>query len=69
MLPIDLTVPLGVGTPAWPTYEPLQIKYFNFIEGGYKISVIPLKCYPFVGKAFCTIHFAPFKGLDLFPVF
>ncbi len=25
---IDLTVPLGIGTPAWPTYEPLQDKYF-----------------------------------------
>src|SRR4030042_439872 len=26
---IDLTVPLGIGTPAWPTYEPLQMKYFK----------------------------------------
>jgi len=26
---IDLTIPLGVGTPAWPTYEPLQMKYFK----------------------------------------
>ncbi|MGB8645835.1 MAG: cyclase family protein [Anaerolineae bacterium] len=26
---IDLTIPLGVQTPAWPTYEPLQIKYFK----------------------------------------
>lgn len=26
---IDLTIPLGLGTPAWPTYEPLQIKYFK----------------------------------------
>jgi kynurenine formamidase len=26
---IDLTVPLGVATPPWPTYEPLQIKYFK----------------------------------------
>jgi kynurenine formamidase len=26
---IDLTVPLGVGTPPWPTYEPLQVKYFK----------------------------------------
>jgi kynurenine formamidase len=26
---IDLTIPLGVGTPAWPTYEPLQVKYFK----------------------------------------
>jgi arylformamidase len=24
---IDLTIPLGIGTPAWPTYEPLQVKY------------------------------------------
>ena len=24
---IDLTVPFGMGTPAWPTYEPLQVKY------------------------------------------
>ncbi len=29
MLPIDLSVPLGIGTPAWPTYEPLQMKYFK----------------------------------------
>ncbi len=29
MLPIDLTIPLGIGTPAWPTYEPLQMKYFK----------------------------------------
>jgi len=26
---LDLTIPLGVGTPPWPTYEPLQIKYFK----------------------------------------
>jgi kynurenine formamidase len=26
---IDLTVPLGIGTPPWPTYEPLQVKYFK----------------------------------------
>ena len=26
---IDLTLPLGIQTPAWPTYEPLQIKYFK----------------------------------------
>jgi len=26
---IDLTIPLGVATPAWPTYEPLQLKYFK----------------------------------------
>jgi len=26
---IDLTIPLGVGTPPWPTYEPLQLKYFK----------------------------------------
>ncbi len=24
---IDLTIPLGIQTPAWPTYEPLQVKY------------------------------------------
>jgi len=29
MLPIELSIPLGIGTPAWPTYEPLQIKYFK----------------------------------------
>jgi kynurenine formamidase len=29
MKTIDLTVPLGIGTPAWPTYEPLQVKYFK----------------------------------------
>lgn len=26
---IDLTIPLGIATPAWPTYEPLQMKYFK----------------------------------------
>jgi kynurenine formamidase len=26
---IDLTLPLGVATPPWPTYEPLQVKYFK----------------------------------------
>ncbi len=26
---IDLTIPLGIQTPPWPTYEPLQIKYFK----------------------------------------
>ncbi len=26
---IELTVPLGVQTPPWPTYEPLQVKYFK----------------------------------------
>lgn len=29
MKTIDLTIPLGIGTPAWPTYEPLQVKYFK----------------------------------------
>ena len=29
MKSIDLTIPLGIGTPPWPTYEPLQIKYFK----------------------------------------
>lgn len=26
---IDLTIPFGVGTPPWPTYIPLEIKYFK----------------------------------------
>src|SRR5512136_1340953 len=26
---IDLTISLGVATPTWPTYEPLQLKYFK----------------------------------------
>ena len=26
---IDLTMPLGVATPPWTTYEPLQLKYFK----------------------------------------
>ena len=26
---LDLTIPLGVATPPWPTYEPLNIKYFK----------------------------------------
>lgn len=28
MKPIDLTISLGIATPPWPTYEPLQVKYF-----------------------------------------
>jgi arylformamidase len=26
---IDLSIPIGIGTPPWPTYEPLQVKYFK----------------------------------------
>jgi arylformamidase len=26
---IDLTIPLSIATPPWPTYEPLQVKYFK----------------------------------------
>jgi arylformamidase len=26
---IDLTIPFGIGTPPWPTYEPLEVKYFK----------------------------------------
>ena len=26
---IDLTIPFGVGTPPWPTYIPLEVKYFK----------------------------------------
>jgi kynurenine formamidase len=26
---IDLTIPLGIATPAWPTYEPFQVKCFK----------------------------------------
>lgn len=26
---IDLTQPLSISTPPWPTYEPLQVKYFK----------------------------------------
>jgi kynurenine formamidase len=26
---IDLTIPLGIGTPPWPTYEPLRVNYFK----------------------------------------
>jgi arylformamidase len=26
---IDLTIPIGIATPPWPTYEPLQVKYFK----------------------------------------
>jgi arylformamidase len=26
---IDLTIPLGIQTPAWPTYIPLQVQYFK----------------------------------------
>lgn len=25
----DLSIPIGVNTPAWPTYEPLQVKFFK----------------------------------------
>lgn len=26
---VDLTGPIGIATPPWPTYEPLQSKYFK----------------------------------------
>jgi kynurenine formamidase len=26
---VDLTIPLGIATPPWPTYEPLVVKYFK----------------------------------------
>ena len=26
---VDLSIPLSIQTPAWPTYEPLQVKYFK----------------------------------------
>jgi hypothetical protein len=26
---VDLTIPIGIATPPWPTYEPLQLKYFK----------------------------------------
>ncbi len=29
MKAIDLTIPLGIGTPPWPTYIPLEVKYFK----------------------------------------
>lgn len=29
MKTIDLSIPLGIGTPPWPTYEPLEVKYFK----------------------------------------
>jgi kynurenine formamidase len=29
MKQIDLTIPLGIGTPPWPTYIPLQVQYFK----------------------------------------
>jgi len=25
----DLTIPIGINTPAWPTYEPLTMKFFK----------------------------------------
>ena len=25
----DLSIPIGISTPPWPTYEPLQVKYFK----------------------------------------
>lgn len=25
----DLSIPTGIGTPPWPTYEPLQVQYFK----------------------------------------
>lgn len=31
MKTIDLTIPLGIQTPAWPTYIPLEMKYFKRI--------------------------------------
>jgi arylformamidase len=29
MKAIDLTIPLSISTPPWPTYEPLEVKYFK----------------------------------------
>jgi arylformamidase len=26
---IDLSIPIGIGTPPWPTYVPLQVQYFK----------------------------------------
>jgi len=26
---VELSVPIGIATPPWPTYEPLQVKYFK----------------------------------------
>lgn len=26
---VDLSIPIGIATPPWPTYEPLQVKYFK----------------------------------------
>ena len=31
----DLTMPLSVHTPPWPSYMPLQIQYFKRIAGCY----------------------------------
>lgn len=25
----DLSIPIGINTPPWPTYEPLQMKFFK----------------------------------------
>jgi hypothetical protein len=41
---IDLTLPLGIATPPWPTYEPLQVKYFKRLA-------------PNGAKVFLTTHF------------
>ena len=36
---LDLSIPLGQATPPWPTYEPLQVKYFKRIApNGAKIG-------------------------------
>ena len=53
---IDLTIPLGIGTPPWPTYEPLQVKYFKRLApNGAKI---PLGTHLLRGRLACVMLFS-----------
>ena len=47
---IDLTVPLGVATPPWPTYEPLQIKYFKIRAIKLIVYIYPIRNFRYIKK-------------------
>jgi hypothetical protein len=70
---LDLTIPLGIGTPPWPTYEPLQVKYFKRLapnganglivttrDGGARVEPKCLVSDALVGIVAATIY----QGLD-----
>jgi kynurenine formamidase len=44
---VDLTIPIGIATPPWPTYEPLQVKHFKRLTPLAKLPVNTSKDRPF----------------------